>query len=151
MQNTETDDTAIPDPSTVSNEPCKTSCDQAAEDPHIHCDATLRPMDPPEQTNPDPLVGNDQGTSGSSSDDDDNELPATSEVDFNVSRLVASFLNNTVVHNLCWLLKHYKTNSVRTNHYILCMLRRICDDLGMAPMLYQVHFSFLSLWINLAF
>ncbi|XP_078151328.1 timeless family protein isoform X2 [Carex rostrata] len=140
MQNTETDDmAAIPDPSVVSNEPGKTSCDQAAEDPQINCDATLRPMDPPEQINSDQVVGNDQGTSGSSSDDDDDdELPATSEVDFNVSRLVASFLNNTVVHNLCWLLKHYKTNSVRTNHYILCMLRRICDDLGMAPMLYQL-------------
>ncbi|KAJ1689619.1 hypothetical protein LUZ63_013774 [Rhynchospora breviuscula] len=136
-QRTETDSTAIPDTSEIPTEPSKTSSDQPAEDPQIQSDATQRPVDPHEQTNSDPLVGIDQGTSGSSSDDDD-ELAATSEVDFNVSRLVGSFLNNTVVHNLCWLLKHYKTNSARTNHYILCMLRRICDDLGMAPMLYQL-------------
>ncbi|KAJ4771365.1 Topoisomerase 1-associated factor 1 [Rhynchospora pubera] len=136
-QSTETDSTAIPDTSEIPTEPSKTSSDQPVEDPQIQSDATQRSVDLHEQTNSDPLVGIDQGTSGSSSDDDD-ELPATSEVDFNVSRLVGSFLNNTVVHNLCWLLKHYKTNSARTNHYILCMLRRICDDLGMAPMLYQL-------------
>lgn len=71
---------------------------------------------------------------------DGDQLPATSEVDFNVTRLVSSFANNTVIQNLCWLLKYYKSNSASTNHYIICMLRRFCDDLELSPMLYQVKF-----------
>ncbi|KAG6504191.1 hypothetical protein ZIOFF_036522 [Zingiber officinale] len=71
----------------------------------------------------------------SSSDD---QLPDTNEVDFNITKLVATFVNNCVVSNLCWLLKYYKSNSAGTNHYIICMLRRICDDLDISPMLYQL-------------
>lgn len=69
---------------------------------------------------------------------DADELPPTNEVDFNVTRLVLSFANNAVVHNLFWLLKYYKSNSSRTNHYIICMMRRFCDDLDLSPMLYQL-------------
>lgn len=69
---------------------------------------------------------------------DGDQLPATSEADFNVTRLVSSFANSTVIQNLCWLLKYYKSNSASTNHYIICMLRRFCDDLELSPMLYQV-------------
>ncbi|XP_072995580.1 uncharacterized protein [Typha latifolia] len=74
-------------------------------------------------------------TSDSSTGD---QMPSTSEVDFNVSRLIASLANNAVVHNLCWLLKYYRSNSASTNHYIICMLRRFCEDLEMSPMLYQL-------------
>lgn len=81
------------------------------------------------------LIDEDGETSDSSIDD---HQPATNEVDFNVSRLISSLANNSVVQNVCWLLKHYKTNSYRTNHYIICMLRRFCEDLELAPMLYQV-------------
>ncbi|KAL6848915.1 hypothetical protein ACP4OV_021498 [Aristida adscensionis] len=81
------------------------------------------------------LIDEEYGTSDSSSDD---QPPATSEVDFNVSRLISSLANNTVVQNICWLLKHYKSNSFRTNHYIICMLRRFCEDLELSPMLYQL-------------
>ncbi|XP_062181662.1 uncharacterized protein LOC133885912 [Phragmites australis] len=73
-----------------------------------------------------------------SSDSSIDHLPATSEVDFNVSRLISSLANNSVVQNICWLLKHYKSNSIRTNHYIICMLRRFCEDLELSPMLYQL-------------
>ncbi|XP_043717020.1 protein timeless homolog isoform X2 [Telopea speciosissima] len=73
---------------------------------------------------------------GDSSDDD--QTAATSEVDFKVSGLVATFASNIIIHNLCWLLKFYKSNSSRTNHCIVSMLRRICDDLELSPMLYQL-------------
>ncbi|KAF8726744.1 hypothetical protein HU200_019214 [Digitaria exilis] len=81
------------------------------------------------------LIDEEGETSDSSIDD---HQPATSEVDFNVSRLISSLANNSVVQNVCWLLKHYKTNSYRTNHYIICMLRRFCEDLELSPMLYQL-------------
>ncbi|CAN6327232.1 unnamed protein product [Urochloa humidicola] len=81
------------------------------------------------------LIDEEGETSDSSIDD---HQPATSEVDFNVSRLISSLANNSVVQNVCWLLKHYKSNSYRTNHYIICMLRRFCEDLELSPMLYQL-------------
>jgi timeless len=80
-------------------------------------------------------INEEEDTSDSSADDCP---PATSEADFNVSRLISSLANNSVVQNICWLLRHYKTNSFRTNHYIICMLRRFCEDLELSPMLYQV-------------
>ncbi|KAL6610758.1 hypothetical protein ACP70R_040727 [Stipagrostis hirtigluma subsp. patula] len=80
------------------------------------------------------LIDEENETSDSSID----HTPATSEVDFNVSRLISSLANNSVVQNICWLLKHYKSNSYRTNHYIICMLRRFCEDLELSPMLYQL-------------
>lgn len=66
----------------------------------------------------------------------------TSEVDLNVSALVSALANNDIVQNLCWLLKFYKSNSVITNNYIIRTLQRICDDLELAPMLYQVPEQF---------
>ncbi|KAH7651526.1 timeless protein [Dioscorea alata] len=74
-------------------------------------------------------------TDGSSSED---EVPATYEVDFNISKLVLSFASEDSIRNLCWLLKFYKSNSACTNHYITCMLKRFCDDLDLYPMLYQL-------------
>ncbi|OVA16539.1 Timeless protein [Macleaya cordata] len=73
---------------------------------------------------------------GDSSEDDPSA--ATDEVDFKISSLVATFANNSIIENLCWLLRFYKSNSTSTNHYILSMLRRICDDLELSPMLYQL-------------
>ncbi|RWR93245.1 Timeless protein [Cinnamomum micranthum f. kanehirae] len=60
------------------------------------------------------------------------------EVDFSVSKLVSTFANNTVIQNLCWLLKFYRSNSACTNQYIVGVLQRICDDLELSPMLYQL-------------
>lgn len=72
-------------------------------------------------------------------DDSSDEQPILAdEVDFKVSTLVSALASNTIIHKLCWLLKFYKTNSITTNHYIITMLRRICDDLELSPMLYQV-------------
>lgn len=71
----------------------------------------------------------------------DEQLIAHNEVDFNVSTLVSAFANNSIVHNLCWLLKFYKCNSVHTNHHIISILRKISDDLELSPMLYQVFAS----------
>ncbi|KAA8539990.1 hypothetical protein F0562_026682 [Nyssa sinensis] len=75
------------------------------------------------------------GTGDSSGDE---QLALTDEVDFKVSTLVSALANNNIIRNLCWLLKFYKSNSTSTNHYIICMLRRICDDLELSPMLYQL-------------
>ncbi|KAJ7974108.1 Timeless protein [Quillaja saponaria] len=68
----------------------------------------------------------------------DEQLTATDEVDFKISTLVSAFANNSVIQKLCWLLKFYRSNSPTTNHYIICILRRINDDLGLHPMLYQL-------------
>ncbi|KAM3729911.1 hypothetical protein ACB098_12G046900 [Castanea mollissima] len=84
-----------------------------------------------DQANDDPCYG-----TGDSSDDE--QLNATDEVDFKVSTLISAFANNNIIHKLCWLLKFYKSNSATTNHYIICMLRRITDDLELSPMLYQL-------------
>ncbi|KAG5558725.1 hypothetical protein RHGRI_008623 [Rhododendron griersonianum] len=70
----------------------------------------------------------------------DEQLAGIDEVDFRVSTLISALANNNIIQNLCWLLKSYKSNSTSTNHYILCMLRKICDDLELSPMLYQLSF-----------
>ncbi|KAI3888490.1 hypothetical protein MKX03_015120 [Papaver bracteatum] len=82
---------------------------------------------------------------GESSEDD--PVAATDEIDFSVSTLVSMFANNSVIQNLCWLLKFYKSNSAGTNHYIICLLRRICEDLELSPMLYQL--SLLTTFYNI--
>ncbi|XP_052180758.1 uncharacterized protein LOC127793960 [Diospyros lotus] len=84
------------------------------------------------------------GIGDSSSDE---QLAATDEVDFKVSTLVSALANNSIIQKLCWLLKFYKSNSVSANHYIICMLRRICDDLELSPMLYQL--SLLNTFYNI--
>lgn len=75
----------------------------------------------------------------SSSDSEDEGPAARDEVDFKVSTFISAFANCSIIQKLCWLLKFYKSNSIHTNHYILCMLRTITDDLELAPMLYQVR------------
>lgn len=75
-------------------------------------------------------------TADSSSDEQQN---TTVEVDLKVSSLVSTFANNNIIQKICWLLKFYKSNSTNTNHYIICMLRRITEDLELSPMLYQVN------------
>ncbi|KAM2318525.1 hypothetical protein ACFX1S_002108 [Malus domestica] len=68
----------------------------------------------------------------------DEQVAATDEVDFKVSTLISAFASHSIIQKLCWLLKFYKSNSTSTNHYIVSMLRRISDDLGLSPMLYQL-------------
>uniref|UniRef100_A0A803M022 Timeless N-terminal domain-containing protein n=1 Tax=Chenopodium quinoa TaxID=63459 RepID=A0A803M022_CHEQI len=68
----------------------------------------------------------------------DEQITATNEVDFKMTSLLFSLANSSIISNLCCLLKNYKSNSTATNHYILCLLRRISDDLDLAPMLYQL-------------
>ncbi|KAI3956425.1 hypothetical protein MKX01_016838 [Papaver californicum] len=82
---------------------------------------------------------------GESSEDD--PVAATDEIDFSVSTLVSMFANNSFIQNLCWLLKFYKSNSTGTNHYIIRLLRRICEDLELSPMLFQL--SFLTTFYNI--
>lgn len=76
------------------------------------------------------------GTGDSSGDE---QVAATDEVDFKASAFVSSFANHNMIQKLCWLLKFYKSNSTRTNDYIIKMIRRISDDLDLSPMLYQVQ------------
>ncbi|KAF8020353.1 hypothetical protein BT93_G0911 [Corymbia citriodora subsp. variegata] len=68
----------------------------------------------------------------------DEQIVQYNEVDFKVSTIVSAFANNGIIHNLCWLLKFYKSNSINTNRYIISILRRIADDLELSPMLYQL-------------
>ncbi|CAH9069905.1 unnamed protein product [Cuscuta europaea] len=74
--------------------------------------------------------------SGEEEGDDDDGMRG--EVDLKVSALVSAIASNSVVHNFCWLLKFYKTNSAITNNSIIHMLQRICNDLELSPMLYQL-------------
>lgn len=60
------------------------------------------------------------------------------EANFDIAKYISSFADNTIIQNYCWLLKFYKTNSPATNHYIIRMLQRICDDCMLSPMLYQL-------------
>ncbi|XP_048496854.1 uncharacterized protein LOC104888327 isoform X3 [Beta vulgaris subsp. vulgaris] len=68
----------------------------------------------------------------------DEQPSTTDEVDFRMTSLLFSLANSAIISNLCWLLKFYKSNPTTTNHYILCLFRRISDDLDLAPMLYQL-------------
>ncbi|XP_073125062.1 uncharacterized protein [Henckelia pumila] len=88
----------------------------------------------------DTVVGdnNDDLYLGTDDSSDDEHLVLTNEVDFKVSSLVSALANNTIVWKLCWLLKFYRSNPISTNHFVLSILRRICDDLELSPMLYQL-------------
>ncbi|XP_057950492.1 uncharacterized protein LOC131145435 isoform X2 [Malania oleifera] len=99
---------------------------------------TSNPADGVSLMDNDKFDGNDGLHSGMSDSSGDEQLLMTNEVDFKVSTFVSAFANNMVIQNLCWLLKFYKNNSTSTNHYIICTLRRICDDLELSPMLYQL-------------
>lgn len=84
---------------------------------------------------------NNNGTDDYGVDDSsegEQQLGQIDEVDFKISTLISALANTTIIQRLCWLLKFYKCNSSSTNHYIICMLQRICDDLELSPMLYQV-------------
>ncbi|CAI9092343.1 OLC1v1027545C1 [Oldenlandia corymbosa var. corymbosa] len=70
----------------------------------------------------------------------DEQQAITDEVDFRMHTIVSTLGNHNIMNNLCWLLKFYKSNSLSTNHYIICLLRRICEDLELSPMLYQLSF-----------
>ncbi|TMW93204.1 hypothetical protein EJD97_012027 [Solanum chilense] len=74
---------------------------------------------------------NDDYSSG-----DENVL--TTEDDLKISALVSTLANNATIHNLCWLLKYYKSNSIITNNSVIHILQKICDDLELSPMLYQL-------------
>lgn len=95
------------------------------KDPHQMDDRTIEQAD-------------DDLTFSSDRSSDDENVAATCEVDFKISTVVSSFANHSIIRNLCWLLRFYKSNSPGTNHYIIHMLRRITDDLDLSPMLYQV-------------
>lgn len=107
-------------------------------DTAVNIESTAHAEDDPSCTNSGEMKRILIDEEGEASDSSVDHQPATSEVDFNVARLISSLANNSVVQNICWLLKHYKSNSYRTNHYIICMLRRFCEDLELSPMLYQV-------------
>ncbi|GMJ06484.1 TIMELESS [Hibiscus trionum] len=68
----------------------------------------------------------------------DEQAATVNEVDFNVSTLISAFANCSFIQNLCWLLKFYRSNSINTNQYIIGFLRKITEDLELAPMLYQL-------------
>ncbi|KAK1366530.1 hypothetical protein POM88_042091 [Heracleum sosnowskyi] len=84
---------------------------------------------------------NNNGTEDYGADDSsegEQQLGQIDEVDFKISTLISSLANTTIIQRVCWLLKFYKCNSSSTNHYIICILQRICDDLELSPMLYQL-------------
>lgn len=95
----------------------------------------------PEGDMPEMEGNNNNGIEDYGADDSsegEQQLGHLDEVDFKISTLISALANTTIIQRLCWLLKFYKINSSSTNHYIICMLQRICDDLELSPMLYQV-------------
>ncbi|XP_042980832.1 protein timeless homolog [Carya illinoinensis] len=101
----------------------------------------------PEMGNKGADQANDDLCYGTDDSSGEEQLDATDEVDFNLSTLISAFANNNIIHRLCWLLKFYKSNSASTNHYIICLLRRITEDLELSPMLYQI--SILTIFHNI--
>ncbi|KAF5451131.1 hypothetical protein F2P56_031424 [Juglans regia] len=101
----------------------------------------------PEMGNKGANQANDDLCYGTDDSSGEEQLDATDEVDFNLSTLISAFANNNIIHRLCWLLKFYKSNSASTNHYIICLLRRITEDLELSPMLYQI--SILTIFHNI--
>lgn len=90
---------------------------------------------------PDMEGNNNNGTEDYGADDSsegEQQLGQIDEVDFKISTLISALANTTIIQRVSWLLKFYKCNSSSTNHYIICILQRICDDLDLSPMLYQV-------------
>ncbi|XP_017215066.1 uncharacterized protein LOC108193014 isoform X2 [Daucus carota subsp. sativus] len=95
----------------------------------------------PEGDMPEMEGNNNNGIEDYGADDSsegEQQLGHLDEVDFKISTLISALANTTIIQRLCWLLKFYKINSSSTNHYIICMLQRICDDLELSPMLYQL-------------
>ncbi|XP_073310909.1 uncharacterized protein [Primulina huaijiensis] len=88
----------------------------------------------------DTVVGdnNDDLYLGTDDSSDDEQLVLTDEVDFKVSSLVSALANHAIVWKLCWLLKFYRSNPISTNHFVLSIFQRICYDLELSPMLYQL-------------
>ncbi|KAH0688185.1 hypothetical protein KY290_019855 [Solanum tuberosum] len=81
-------------------------------------------------------VNDEYDHGGDYSSGDENVL--TTEDDLKISALVSTLANNSTIHNLCWLLKYYKSNSIITNNSVIHILQKICDDLELSPMLYQL-------------
>ncbi|XP_047265359.1 protein timeless homolog isoform X1 [Capsicum annuum] len=81
-------------------------------------------------------VNDEYDHGGDYSSGDENVL--TTEDDLKVSALVSTLANNSTIHNLCWLLKYYKSNSIITNNSVINLLQKICEDLELSPMLYQL-------------
>ncbi|GAB2265129.1 hypothetical protein Dimus_000195 [Dionaea muscipula] len=76
-------------------------------------------------------------------DDDsssDEQLPLTDEVDFKINTLLAPLVSSSIINKVCWLLKFYKSNSASTNHSVISILKRICDDMNFTPVLYQLSY-----------
>lgn len=80
----------------------------------------------------------DDMSCGTDDSSDGEDQTATDEVDFKVSTFISAFANNSIIQNICWLLKFYKSNTKQTNHHVISILRRITEDLELSPMLYQV-------------
>lgn len=118
--------------------------------PTEHGDTNLDPVEVPAQEgheNDTEELDNDEAEdkeedegeeSGDDSEEEEEELQSKEET-LDVHKCVRMFADNTVLHNYCWLLKNYLHNTPALNYYIVRMLQRICEDLMMEPMLYQVN------------
>lgn len=62
-----------------------------------------------------------------------------SEVDFNITKFISNFANNSSIENICWLLKFYRSNSPSMNDHIVFILRQISEKLELSPIFYQVN------------
>ncbi|CAA7024796.1 unnamed protein product [Microthlaspi erraticum] len=110
--------------STISTEDGPMDVPEADETHHTHSPKSNHLVD-------DLSCGTDDSSDGE-------EQNATDEVDFKVSTFISAFANNSIIQNICWLLKFYKSNPKQTNHHIVSILRRITEELELSPMLYQL-------------
>lgn len=114
-----------------------------------HADTNLGPVEAPAHEEHENELENDEVENdkeereGEESEEDESEEEEeemrTKEETLDVHKCVRMFADNTIVNNYCWLLKNYLHNTPAINYYIVRMLQRICEDLMMEPMLYQVN------------
>eukprot|EP00958_Prasinococcus_capsulatus_P003451 scaffold312_cov354-Prasinococcus_capsulatus_cf.AAC.4 len=71
-------------------------------------------------------------------EEDDEVEEVYQEVTLDMKSIVTKFVGARTVQNYCWLLKDYRNNSPQLNHAIVKYLYRVCYDVGLAPLCYQV-------------
>ncbi|CDW58277.1 timeless protein [Trichuris trichiura] len=62
------------------------------------------------------------------------------EVSLQADDIIQRYANPTSLQWYFWLLKDFEKNSLRLNHCIVVMLRRVAFEVHLAPMLYQASF-----------
>ena len=60
------------------------------------------------------------------------------EATLDLKSILSKFVGVRTVQNYCWLLKDHRKNPPHLNHAIVKYLYRVCYDIGLSPLCYQV-------------